>query len=299
MSQIDPPLKTSNAACTKTLKPRKMKNTIEIHETAFVTATYRASNEELSKDMYSNYWKNPKTDKWVSNYVKKVSIEEPYVHCLRNRFFYETISELIEKKQIEVLINFGCGFSMYPFLFDENLINIEIDQKDLIDYKKNQIQDWIQKGKLPRRKIHYLSKDFNLQKDELETEIMKIIEGKTSFVLLEGVIFFLSKKSTNELIELISRIQMKESYFGSVSFLDTISDTACFKRLVKFCKEEVILNNEFEYLTLPTKYYEKISGYELITHEDYVSLSKKYSPENEIVRGDLILNENMYILKRT
>lgn len=275
-----------------------MKNTIKIHETAFVTATYRASNEELSKDNYSKKWKNPKTDKWIENYVKKVSIEEPFVHCLRNRFFYETIRRLIEQEKIEVLINFGCGFSMYPFLFHERLINIEIDQKDLIDHKKTHIQSLIKKGELPKRKIHYLSKDFNLQKEELESEIKEIVKGKKSFVLLEGVIFFLSRKSTNELVELISKIQSKESYFGSVSFLDTITETKCFKRLVKFYKEEVILNNKFEYLTLPTKYYETIPAYKLIKHEDYVSLSKKYSPENIIENGDLILNENMYILKK-
>ena len=275
-----------------------MKNPIEIHETAFVTATYRASNEELSKDNYSNYWKNPVTDKWIENYVKKVSVDEPFVHCLRNRFFYETVSDLIDKEQVEVLINFGCGFSMYPFLFNEKLINIEIDQKGLIDFKKNQVQDWIQEGKLPNRNIHYLSKDFNLQNEELETEIKAIVQGKTSFVLLEGVLFFLTKKSANELIELISRIQTKESYFGSVSFLNTITNSDCFKRLVKFCEEEVILNSKFEYLTLPTSYYQALPEYELIQHEDYVSLSKRYSPENKIENGDLILNENMYILRR-
>ena len=275
-----------------------MKTTIKIHETAFVTATYRASNAELSKDRYSNYWKNPKTDKWIENYVKKVSMDEPFVHCLRNRFFYETIRALIEKQQIEVLINFGCGFSMYPYLFDEKLINIEIDQKVLIDFKKEQVEKWIQEGKLPPRKIHYLSMDFNLQQTELEREIKTIVKEKTSFVLLEGVLFFLSKESTNELVDLIGRIQNKDSYFGCVSFLDKIRDTDCFQRLVKFCEDELVANNEFECLTLPTSYYQKIADYQLIEHEDYVSLSKKYSPENKIENGDLILNENMYLLKR-
>jgi len=117
-------------------------------------------------------------------------------------------------------------------------------------------------------------------------------------VLLEGVLFFLSRKSTDELIELIGRIQNPKSYFGSVSYLDKITDTDCFKRLVKFCEEELIQNSKFQYLTLPKNYYEIIPEYQLITHEDYVSLSKKYSPENKIENGDLILNENMYILKR-
>ncbi|MEL6719713.1 MAG: class I SAM-dependent methyltransferase [Bacteroidota bacterium] len=184
-----------------------MKNTIAIHETAFVTATYRASMEEISKDRYSHYWSNPKTDQWIENYVNKVSLQEPFVHCLRNRYFYETIKRLIEEQKIEVLINFGCGFSMYPYLFGTELIHIEIDQKHLIEYKQSQIQQWTAAGRLPRRNVHYLSKDFNLEQKELEAEIKAITKGKTSFVLLEGVIFFLSKQSTDTLIDLISRFK--------------------------------------------------------------------------------------------
>ena len=53
-----------------------------------------------------------------------------------------------------------------------------------------------------------------------------------------------------------------------------------------------------EYLTLPTEYYGSLASYELIEHEDYLSLSKEYSPNNIFENGDLILNENMYLLKR-
>lgn len=275
-----------------------MEDATKIQETAFVTATYRASNEDLSKDKYASFWKNPKTDAWISNYVKEVSREEPFVHCLRNRFFYETIKALIQKKEIEVLINFGCGFSMYPFLFEDHLIHIEIDQKDLIDYKKDQIQQLIRAGKLPQRTIHYIFKDFNLQKEELRQEVLAITKDKPSFALLEGVIFFLNKTNTNQLIETIGHIQTKGSYFGIVSFLDRIVPTDCFQRLIRFFEKEIALDKKIDYLTLPTSYYEKLPNYELIGHEDYISLSKKYSPENAIVNGDLILNENMYILKR-
>lgn len=285
----------------RVIKPIKkmkaaMETSIEIHETAFVTATFRASDEALSKDFYSDYWRNAKTDNWNENYTKKVSVEEPFVHCLRNRFFYETIKRLIEKKEIEAIINFGCGFSMYPFLFDEEVVHVEIDQQDIIEYKKSRIQNWVKEGKLPHREIHYLTKDFSSQREELEDEIKSIIGDKPSFVLLEGVIFFLSKTTTNELMGLINRIQAKGSYFGSVSFLDKINESDCFQRLIAFFEDEVTLNNKFEYLTLPTTYYESLPNYELTEHEDYVSLSKQYAPERKIEDGDSILNENMYLL---
>lgn len=276
-----------------------MNGSIKIHETAFMTATYRAWNEELSRDRYSSYWTNPKTDEWIRHYGERVSPDEPFTHCLRNRFFYETIKQLVAEKKIEVLINFGCGFSMYPYLFDNDLIHIEIDQKDVIEYKKAAIQKLLDQGKLPTREIHYISKDFNLEKEELVEEIKPITQGRTSFVLLEGVIFFLNKTITEELFELISKVQTRGSYFGSVSFLDRIEETECFRRLINFAEEELILEGKFEYQTLPTSFYTSLPSYELVAHEDYVSLSKQYSPENAIEDGDQILNEQLYLLQKT
>lgn len=275
-----------------------MKTSIKIHETAFVIATFRASNEELSKDKYSSYWKNPKTDKWIKNFLEKVSYDEPFTHSLRNRFFYETIKRLVDNKEVEVLINFGCGFSMYPFLFEKELINIEIDQKDIINYKKQEIQRLVKEGKLPDRQIHYIAKDFNVEKEELEEELKSIIKGRPSFALIEGVIFFLNKTTTNALMELISRVQTTGSYLGAVSYLESIEETACFKRLINFFNEEIMVNGKFEYLNLPTSYYESLPPYELIENEDYVSLSEKFSPLNKIENGNLVLNENMYLLKK-
>lgn len=156
----------------------------------------------------------------------------------------------------------------------------------------------VKEGKLPERKIHYIAKDFNLEKEELEIELKSIVGNKRSFVLLEGLIFFLSKTITNELIELIGNVQISGSYLGAVSYLDSIEDTDCFKRLIKFFSEEIMVDGKFEYLTLPTSYYESLNFYELIQQEDYVSLSKKYSPKNKIENGDLVVNEQLYLLQR-
>lgn len=275
-----------------------MKDALQIHETAFVTATYRASDEALSKDVYSSYWKNEKTDQWIANYLENVSPEESFTHCLRNRYFYEVIKGLKAEHQIEVLINFGCGFSMYPFLFEDDLIHIEIDQQDVISYKKQEVQNLIASGKLPKREIHYIAKDFNLEKEELTAEIKSITKGRPSFVLIEGVLFFLSKSVADELFALIREIQTPGSYLGSVSFLDEIEQTDVFQRLIDSFNKDMNLEGEFNYLTLPTRYYESLPSYDLIEHEDYVSLSKQYSPNKIIEDGNSILNEHMYLLKR-
>jgi len=252
----------------------------------------------LSKDTFSKNWINAKTNKWIENYVNKVSLHEPFVHCLRNRYFLELITRLHKEDKIDILINLGSGFSMYPFLLDESLVHIEVDQSKLMTYKKEQIDKWIQNGTLPNRNIQYLQTNLNEPKDKLQDELLKIVGTKRTFILLEGVIFFLTEKDTIEVLELGSQIQKQGDLFGCVSFQNQITGTDCFKRLIRFYEEEVNLNEKFKYLTLPSKFYKSLHSYKLKDHQDYTTLSKKYAPQREITNPNLILNENMYILER-
>ena len=164
---------------------------IKIHETAFVTSAFRAFDENLSQDIFAKLWQNPKTEQWIAAYLNKVSSEETYTHCLRNRYFLDKIKDLVQNQEIEVLINFGSGFSMYPFLLNENLINIEIDKPEIVDYKKDKIKKWQKENILPKRNIHFIGVDFseNYKKDLL-SKINSITANKSSFILVEGVLFF-------------------------------------------------------------------------------------------------------------
>ena len=89
---------------------------IQIQDTAFVTSSMRATDEALSKDCYAKLWETEQSKMWMQAYANTVSHLEPVSHCLRNRFFYETISALASNGEIEVLLNLGCGFSMYPYI---------------------------------------------------------------------------------------------------------------------------------------------------------------------------------------
>lgn len=166
-------------------------NHIEIHETAFVTSTFRASHVNLSKDVFAHLWSNPKTEKWINEYLQKVSSEETFTHCLRNRYFLESIKASIKTNGIEVLINFGAGFSMYPFLLDKRIINIEIDKAQIVEYKKSQIGHWQKTNVLPIRNIHFLGVDFSIDyKDVLLSEIKAIKKTKSALYLSREFCFF-------------------------------------------------------------------------------------------------------------
>ena len=271
---------------------------IQIHETAFFTSSFRAFNEALSGDKYAKLWLNPKTDAWIQEYLTEVSSEETYTHCLRNRFFLETIKDFTASKQIEVLINFGSGFSMYPFLLDASLIHIEIDEHEIVNYKASKIEEWQNEKKLPKRDLHFVGVDFSEDyKTKLLEQIQQIKGDKPCFILIEGVLFFLDKAETDGLFSFFNLIQTDGDYVGSASFQDDLKSSTAFKKLLRFLNKKVSKTSESDYLTLQDSYYKSLPDYNLIDHQDYFSLSKTYN--NTIhLKPDLILNEHFYVLKK-
>lgn len=274
----------------------KERENIRIHETAFITSTFRSLNEDLSKDYYAKLWCNKKTNKWVDDYLKNVSSEEVYTHCLRNRYFLDKITKLVDENEVEVLINFGCGFSMYPFLLNKSLIHIEIDKPEIIEYKKSKTDLWQKTSILPKRNIYFIGVDFSDNYEEkLISEIKLIKNTKKCFILIEGVLFFLNIKQTNRLFSLFEAIQYQGDFIGSASFQKLLEESLVFKKLLTFINEKMFKVKD--YLTIPDKFYKSKQGYNLIDHQDYFSLSEKYS--NQIhLENELILNENFYLLKK-
>lgn len=276
---------------------KKEKN-IEIHETAFVTSTFRSFNESLSQDNFAKLWRNTKTEKWIEEYLEQVSSEETYTHCLRNRYFLDTIKELVDTNKIEVVINFGCGFSMYPFLLDEKLINIEIDKPEVIDYKKSKIKNWQKNDILPQRNIHFIGVDFSENyKEDLLSRIFSIKKDKPCFILIEGVLFFLDRKETDNLFDFFNMIQNQGDFIGSASFQESLKETLAFEKLLSFFNQKVSKTKEGDYQIIKDEYYQSITNYTLIDHQDYFSLSKKYNNSIQLSK-ELILNENFYLLKK-
>lgn len=271
---------------------------IEIHETAFVTSTFRASNESLSQDHFAKLWSNTKTEQWIEDYLKQVSSEETHTHCLRNRYFLDTLKDLIDKNEIGVLINFGAGFSMYPFLLDQKIIHIEIDKPAIVNYKKTKLTHWQETGILPQRNIHLIGVDFSEDyKKDLLRQIETIKKDQSCFILIEGVLFFLDRKETDQLFDFFALLQNKGDYVGSASFQDALKDTVAFDRLLEFFGQKVSNTKESDYQTIEDDYYRSKPSYQLIDHQDYFSLSKNYHNLVQLER-DLILNEHFYLLQK-
>ncbi|WP_271784082.1 class I SAM-dependent methyltransferase [Aquimarina algiphila] len=273
---------------------------MQIHETAFVVSTYRSYFEEISKDIYAKLWNNEATDALIPSILESISKDEAILHSLRNRFFYERMISFFTENNGGTLINFGSGFSMYQFLINDNVSTIEIDQKDIIEYKKERIDDWINQGKLPRREIRYTAIDFNQSaEEEIIDTLQPLIKKRPVFILVEGVLFFLTSKTTDKLFRVFNRLQNQGGLVGSVSYLPEVKETSVYNRLLHYFDSNNNTNDSFNHQTITNSFYKNIEGYLLEEHIDEFELAKIYAPDNIIKSKTDILNENMYILRKS
>lgn len=272
---------------------------MQIHETAFITATYRSFHEEVSKDSFAKLWNNYQTELLIPPILDTISDYEPILHSLRNRFLYEQMNSFFSIHSGGTLINFGAGFSMYQFSLDANVHTIEIDKKEIITYKKEKIEHWTETGVLPYRDTQYVAIDFNsLSSQEIINYLQPLLKKGPTFILLEGVLFFLNRATTNKLFKVFKEIQQEGDLVGSVSYLPEIETTKVYHRLLDYFNSNNDSNDSFSHQTIPTSYFETLDGYQLKEHTDEFMLSKTYATEISIKDKTDILNENMYVLKK-
>lgn len=272
---------------------------IEIHETAFLTCWCRASDETLSGDPFAKYCVTPKAEQWVRTYINEVSREEPFVHCLRNRFFLDHISSFLADNPKGTLVNIGAGFSLYPYLLPSTHRFCDVDVEPIVNLKSQNLEEWVAAGKFPFRDVTYFAAELDdgEGRKELEQQLLAWIAGSPTFILIEGVLFYLQPESVLPIFEMFAHLQKTGDQVGSVSFLPEILKTEVHRRLLNYLGRYFRQSGN-EYIELEAAFYENLENYRLLIDTEYCELSRRYAPQQELTDPEAILNEHMYILER-
>ncbi|MCP4973432.1 MAG: hypothetical protein GY914_07130 [Prochlorococcus sp.] len=158
---------------------------------AHVVNCFRAKHPEISLDKFAHLWISEPAVELANHYLEKVGETEADAHCLRHRFFLESLRAFCKETKEKVFINIGAGFTNYPHLINANIPCCEVDKPNIINAKQRRLQELQASGQIPKRDILFLPID-DIETSNARNELFKLLTKWTnkrkSFVLMEGLI---------------------------------------------------------------------------------------------------------------
>jgi O-methyltransferase involved in polyketide biosynthesis len=275
----------------------KMQKTLS--ESAFLVNESRARRVDISQDQFAQLWVSKATRELWEDFTTKVYPYDAIELGLRNRFFLDTLRFFVRSAKNPVFVNIGAGFTSYPFLVEEPCRYIEVDLEYVIDFKRKQIETWIKKGRMPKREIEFIPADLYNTGDRkrLQTRLKSALADAPSFLLFEGITYYLDEAVLHALFEMCIAIQRPGSVLAFDYWDPTIAENPVFLRLKKFCAER-FGHKETHYTLFNEEFIHEIQGYTPIEQTNIQKLEKRYTDSFLLKNYWEILPENYVVLQR-
>ena len=264
-----------------------------ISESAFLVNESRSRRVDISKDIYSHLWTTDASKKLWNDFSKYVYPYDDIELSLRNRFFLEQLNYYVKKISNLVFVNIASGFTSYTFLIKKPCKCVEID------FKQEKIKSWNENGILPPCEITFIPADITKGIDikRLMKSLISIFNNNPSFILLEGITYYLNKEVLNNLLKMISEVQLPDSILTFDFWKNSNSNHPVFKRFSRFFSERFGFE-EYSYNFLDFEFTQNVSEYNIIEMTDIQKLEKRFSKNIFLKDFDKILPEYYVILKK-
>jgi O-methyltransferase involved in polyketide biosynthesis len=257
----------------------------DVSGTAFVVNYSRSKMVEISQDRYAHLWVIPEAIALWEELSQEVYPNDDLNVSLRNRFFLEQLKKFVSTQQPCVFVSIAAGFDNYPFLIEANFRSLEFDLPNIMALKKHQVELWMQDGQLPRRNIDFLAIDLNSanQRLMLKQTLKQAIEHDPSFVLMEGLTYYLRKEVLSDIFAIIRDAQTPGSL---VAFDYWQPDAMGYPAMVRL---KTYLDKKFgdsgkDWNLLDEAYINELSGFTAIKFTDIATLERKFA-ETNILQG--------------
>lgn len=269
-----------------------------ISDSAFLVNESRSRRVDISKDIYASLWINESSNKLWNDFYAEVYTFDDIQLSLRNRFFLEQIKSFINKSSNPVFVNIGAGFTSYPFLVSKDCKFIEVDLPNIIEYKRGKIKQFIENGEIPNRDITFLSADICNKIDliKLKESLIPLLDCNPSFVLFEGISYFLNRQNLCHLFNILSEVQTSNSILAFDFWKQESADHLVLKKLMRFFSDRFGFDNK-QYNLMDLDFVQNIKGYVLVESTDIQELEKIYTEDNFLSDYNKIIPEYYVILK--
>jgi O-methyltransferase involved in polyketide biosynthesis len=269
-----------------------------LSETAFLVNESRSRMTDISRDTYSHLWLTNKTKLLWNDFAKKVYPHNDLALSIRNRYFLEHLITTTKKHKNTVFVNIACGFTSYPFLIKKDIKCIEIDLKPVINYKKNKIAKWQKENKLPKKTIDFVALNIEQNNDLLKLEklLQNKLKGKHSFILLEGITYYLNIPTLKKIFNICANVQKYSDTIGFDYWTPKIKKHPVFIKLVKYFADK--FNYKKQYNLFDTNFIFSIPKYKPLEITNITSKEIFYSNTSIMSDYNNILPVELAIIQR-
>ena len=268
-----------------------------ISKTAFLANESKARRVDISKDVYAHLWVSDETRKVWESFTSRVYPYDDVELAVRNRFFLERMTAFCGRASHPIIVNIGAGFTSYPFLLPDTCECVEVDLEHVIGYKREKITRWTNEKELPDRLISFIAIDLTSQsgRAHLKEELAAKIARRPSFILLEGLTYYLPMGVLINLLGIFSAVQEPESVVAFDFWEPKISEHPVFLMFKEFWEEYF---GVAKYNLFDVEFLESIEGYNIAELTNVQEQEKVFSENPELLDYNKILPENYTVLKR-
>lgn len=276
-----------------------MKLPRSLSASAFLVNVSRARRVDISQDVYAHLWVTPESSHLWDEYASEVYPYDDIELGLRNRFFLEAFREFVRAVDRPVCVNIASGFTSYPFLVEANCRWIEVDLEPVISFKRRQVASWVRDGTLPDRNIQYLPSDLRqiAQRTRLQRHLKEMIGEDPSFILFEGISYYLDGETQSGLGTMCTTIQKTGSRLACDFWDHLLAENPTFQRLIQF------FSSRFGYATsgysfLEPEWFHHIPGYTVVRESDIQTLEEVVLQTSFLKDSDAIIPEHYVIMQK-
>jgi len=269
-----------------------------ISESAFLVNESRARRVGLSKDRFASLWVTDATRRLWDDFTSEVYPHDAVELSLRNRFFLERLDSFIESHQAPAFINIGAGFTSYPFLIERRIPCVEVDYPHVVAFKRSKVARWTSEGVLPPRDIEFVGCDLTSSADRQALALtLKDLAGTPTFVVMEGLTYYLSRALFENLLGMLRAAQVEGSVLAFDFWRPENSSHPVFNRFEKFFAERFGVK-ENEYNLIDTGFIASIEGYSVAELRSIGDLELLFSDTRILQDPGEILPESYALLMR-
>src|SRR5262245_47458629 len=253
----------------------------DVSGTAFVVNLSRARQVTISGDTYAHLWVTPDTYAAWEELAREVYPHDDVSLALRNRFYLTRLRDFVATHAAldtaPTFVNLGAGFTSYPQLVDQRCRSVEVDLPSIVVTKQARVTAWVASGVLPRRDVTFFPADLMraADLDRLETALATWCRGP-SFVLLEGLVYYLSRPVLDRLFDMLARAQQPGSGVAFEYWPTDADRYAVYRRLADWLARR-FGRRDHRFLLLDAADVRSTAGYEVAETSDIAAEERAHA----------------------